>query len=74
MVTTITGCLLMFHSPDGTPLVIDSAAIQIVRPVTTSSREHVSKGTHTVVYVGGKGVGVAETPTEVVRVIKECGR
>lgn len=64
----------MFHSPDGTQLVIDSAAIQIVRPVTTGNREHVTKGTHSVVYVGGKGVGVMETPTEVVRMIKECGR
>lgn len=70
----IVWCLLVLHSPDGSRIIIESSTINVVRPVTTSTRDHVAPNTHTVIYAGVRpnGFGVREQLAEVVRMMSEC--
>ena len=68
-------CLLVFHSPDGSGLLVQSDAILAVRPVARAHVPHVAPGVRSIVYLGGSGsggFGVVEDAREVERQIKEC--
>lgn len=63
-------CMLMFHSPDGLQLLLESGAISAVRPVEKQSQ--VTPGTNSVVYIGSRPFGVVEDLREVQRRIDGC--
>lgn len=68
-------CLLVFHSPDGSGLLVQSDAILAVRPVAKAHGVHVAPGVHSVIYLGGAGsggFGVVEDAAAVERQIREC--
>ena len=67
-------CLVLFHSPDGSKLLLESEAINAVRPIDSRHQPHVTKGVNSVVYVGSQGYGVKETTQDVLTRIDECGR
>jgi hypothetical protein len=58
-------CLVVFHSPDGKELRIETQYILAVR-TAHGVREQVAPGTRTILYLAGKTFGVVETPEEVV--------
>jgi uncharacterized protein (DUF2126 family) len=66
-------CLLLFHSPDGSPIWIASAAISIIKPAPP--QDHVAKGTRTIIFTStGKNFGISESNDAVAGIIKACGR
>ena len=65
-------CLVLFHSPDGSKLLLESGAINAVRPITQSHKPHVTQGVSSVIYVGAQGYGVRETTAEVLLLIDKC--
>jgi hypothetical protein len=64
-------CLAVFHTPDGYEIKIDTK-VTAIRLIHGPVAEHVAKGTHSVIYIGGEKFGVAETPEEVLEIIKDC--
>ena len=69
-------CLLVFHSPDGSELWVESDIIKVIRPVGNAHREHIAPGTHSVLYLAVRpaGFGLTETAAQVLRKIESCGR
>lgn len=67
-------CLLAFHAPDGSQLLLESAAISAIRPIAPSHRPQVTQGVRSVVYIGAQGFGVMENAGEVMTLIDGCGR
>lgn len=67
-------CLLVLHSPDGSPLLVFSNSVRVVRPVTHHKgvREHVAKNTNAVVYLGFQNFGVAETAAKILLDLRAC--
>ena len=65
-------CLLVFHSPDGTEILVEKAAIKVVRPIDQKHHDHIAAGTAAVVYTGVRpnGFGIMESTGDVVKMIK----
>lgn len=65
-------CLLVFHSPDGTEVLVEKNAIKVVKPVNQKHHDHIVTGTSSVVYTGVRpnGFGIMETTGDVVKMIK----
>jgi hypothetical protein len=55
-------------------LWIESAAITVVRPLLPEHRDHLAKGTQSVVYMAGKAFGVRESERDIERMVKSCDR
>jgi hypothetical protein len=70
----IAACVLVFHSPDGTELLVQSDTIRVVKPISDQHREHVAAGTNSVIYTGVRqaGFGVVETAAEVFQMVRDC--
>ena len=68
------GCLLVFHSPDGTELWVESDIIKVIRPVGASHREHIAPGTQSILYLGVRpaGFGITEPAQQVLGKIGTC--
>jgi hypothetical protein len=65
-------CLLLLHSPDGSEIWIESNAINVIKS-GVPHRDHIAKGTGTVVYTTtGKNFGIRENDGDVARMIKSC--
>jgi hypothetical protein len=65
-------CLILFHSSDGSPIWIKSAAVTVIKP---AHQDHLAKGTQSVVFtVTGKTFAVREKDEEVVAKIDACDR
>lgn len=64
-------CLVIFHSPDGAQLIVDTFHIGSLRPAH-SIKEHVAHGTNTLLFVDGKNVGITEDIGVAERLIKDC--
>lgn len=67
-------CLLVLHSPDGSPLLVFSNSVRVVRPVAHEHglRSHVAKNTNSVVYSGGQNFGVSETAVMILQKLRAC--
>jgi hypothetical protein len=66
-------CLVVFHSPDGRDLLIDSRHIAAVRPVEGAIRQHLHPNTRAIIYASTQTFGVVETVDEVNDALKACG-
>jgi len=69
-------CLLVFHSPDGSELLVEKSSIRIVKPIGSKHHDHIAAGTSSVVYTGVRpnGFGITESTKDVVRMLaSECG-
>jgi hypothetical protein len=65
-------CLLLFHSADGNPLWIRTAAITVLQ-LARNYHDHVAKGAQVLVFtVTGKTFGVRESEEEVARIVRSC--
>jgi len=62
-------CLLMFHSPDRSPLYVESAHIVAVRP---DGFLHLQKHVNAVLYTTDKNFAILEKADEVVKMIEGC--
>jgi hypothetical protein len=68
-------CLILFHSSDGSLIWIRSTAITVVKPIPTEHVNHLSKGTHAVVYtVTGKTFAVREDDETIVGAVDGCDK
>jgi hypothetical protein len=65
-------CLIWLHSSDGQPIWITSEAITVLKPLLPEHRDHLAKGTETLVYTAGKVFGVREDEDAIERLIKSC--
>ena len=67
-------CLLTFHSPDGSRLLVESGIIKVIRPIEPAHSEHVAPGTRSVLYLGVRpaGLGIVETAAQVLKAIEDC--
>ena len=67
-------CVLVFHSPDGSELLVQSDIVRVIRPITAPYREHVAPGTGSVLYLGVRqaGFAVTETAAQVLQMIRSC--
>jgi hypothetical protein len=64
------GCLLLFHSSDGSLIWIESEAIKVLRPAP-AYHDHVARGTKTIIYTStGKTFGVSENYDQVTSAVK----
>jgi hypothetical protein len=65
-------CLLVFHSPDGSEILVEKAAIKVIKPIDTKHHDHIAAGTGSIVYTGVRpnGFGIMETTRDVVSMIK----
>jgi hypothetical protein len=72
--TAAAVCILTFHSPDGSELILQSDVIRVVRPILNQHREHVAAGTNSVLYLGIRpaGFGVVETAAQALQMIRDC--
>ena len=66
-------CLVVFHSPDGKDLLIDSRHIAAVRPVEGAIRQHLHPNTRAIIYASTQTFGVVETVDEVNQALNACG-
>jgi hypothetical protein len=68
-------CMLTFHGPDGSDLVIVSDAIKAIKPATLY-HGHLAAGTNAVIYIGvrSSGFGVRETLEQILQLIRNCER
>jgi hypothetical protein len=67
--------LILFHSSDGSLIWIKSAAITVVKPIPAEHVNHLSKGTHAVIYtVTGKTFAVREADEDVVGAVDACDK
>jgi hypothetical protein len=66
-------CMLTFHSPDGSPLLIVSDSIKAIKPAELH-RGHLTPGTNAVIYIGvrSSGFGIHETTAEALQIIHDC--
>jgi hypothetical protein len=66
--------MLVFHSPDGSELLVQSDIVRVIRPITQAHREHVAPGTGSVLYLGVRqaGFAVSETAATVLQMIRGC--
>lgn len=64
-------CLIIVHTPDGKELRLAVEHVSAIRPAE-GLHEHVAKGTNSIVFSGGKGYGVIETPAEVAKQLDHC--
>jgi hypothetical protein len=69
-------CLLTFHSPDGSELLIASDSIKAIKPAAPQHHRHLTEGTNAVIYVGVRstGFGVHETLEEAMQLVRDCER
>jgi hypothetical protein len=66
-------CMLTFHGPDGSELLVLSDTIKAIRPAG-AHHGHLVTGTNSVIYLGIRptGFGVHETPEEALQIIRSC--
>jgi hypothetical protein len=70
----IAVCMLAFHSPDGSELLILSDMIRAIKPAVRAYHNHLAPGTNSVIYLGIRpnGFGVRETPLQILQIIRDC--
>lgn len=64
-------CLVVFHTPDGKPLTVDTRHIVALKPAH-NLKGHVAEGTNTVVYLTAQNFGVTETREQIEHLIHTC--
>jgi hypothetical protein len=64
--------LVIFHSPEGGLLTIDTRQFALVRPVEGKLKEHVAPGTNAILYIGSNKIGITETREEAEEAIRDC--
>ena len=64
-------CLVVFHSPDGRELRIETQHIAIVRPAD-AVQQNVAPGTKSILYVGSQKLGVVESIDEIGTLMRDC--
>jgi hypothetical protein len=66
-------CMLTFHGPDGSELLVLSDTIKAIKPAGAHHR-HLTGGTNAVIYLGIRpnGFGIHETPEEALQIIRDC--
>ena len=65
-------CMLTLHAPDGSELLVQSENISVIRPIAGAHREQVAAGTGSVLYLGGRPIGIKETAAQVRALIADC--
>jgi hypothetical protein len=73
LIKYIAVCLLTFHSPDGSELLISSDTIKAIKPAA-QHHGHLADGTNSVIYLGVRpnGFGIQETTHQVLAIIHSC--
>jgi hypothetical protein len=64
-------CLVIFHSPDGREIRIDTLHVTAIRPAE-AVKQHLAEGTRTIIYASGQNFGVIEPVAEVDLMMKNC--
>jgi hypothetical protein len=66
-------CMLTFHGPDGSELLIVSDTIKAIKPAVKAHHSHLTPGTNSVLYLGIRpnGFGIHETTLEALHIIEE---
>jgi hypothetical protein len=67
-------CVLTFHSPDGSELLVLSDMIKAIKPAAAHHHGHLTAGTNAVIYLGVRpnGFGVHETSEQALQLIRDC--
>ena len=63
--------MLLFHSPNGAELWVAREAIAVVQPAR-GHHDHLHGKINSVLWITGKGFGVAEATDDAARLIKQC--
>jgi len=70
----LVGCLLAFHGPNQSKLLIESVHIIAVRPDGHKHATHLSKDANAVLYTSAGNFAVTETDEAITKMIEDCAK